>query len=182
MTSNEEVKFVQSKKPTAKRFTKFKIKIDSDSEDNLTIISEKEYETNKNGKNNQYFESQKKEEIIDMDTIVLDENKTNIKSNSKSSVSTTISHSNCSSNKKNIPAALGNFDISKVDISDMLTISSGTKRTLEKIREKRKLAKIDKIMLAAINKTIGISPKYATLSNVYVVPRALVAPVIILPI
>ena len=154
MHSNLDIKvssLFKEKKP--KNFGKIKIKIESDSEDNENIFGNKSLESDDNKDNHSDF--LKKEKQFKTANIDLDENKENIKSSSQSSFSTSASQSNNSLNSKNFPAPSINFrknykfsnnhenntSEKKEEHYDLFNVSLGTKKIIEKIREKRRKAK-----------------------------------------
>ena len=154
MHSNLDIKvssLFKEKKP--KNIRKIKIKIESDTEENENIYSKESIEFDDSKDNHPDFS--KNEKQIKTVNIDLDENKENIKSSSQSSISTSASQSNNSSNSKNFPAPTINFKKNlkfsknnenntsekKEEHYDLFNVSLGTKKIIEKIREKRKKAK-----------------------------------------
>ena len=164
MKSNLDVKVSSLFKEKKKTNTKIKIKLESDSEDSLSVIDKESSDFN--GVEDIQPDFEEKEKISKSGNINLDENKENIKSSSQSSNSTSASQSNNSSNSKNFPALAQNPK--KADIFskknenkcsekgaeeiDLFNLSSGTKKILDKIREKhRKAKKENKIILSNYN-------------------------------
>ena len=114
MKSNLSVKVSSLFKEKMQSDRKVKIKLESDSEDSLSIMDKESSDFNDITEIEPDFE--KKEKISKSDNINLDENKENIKSSSQSSNSTSTSQSNNFSNSKNFPAYTKNCkksDISK---------------------------------------------------------------------
>lgn len=164
MKSNLDVKVSSLFKEKKKTNTKIKIKLESDSEDSLSVIDKESSDFN--GVEDIQPDFEEKEKISKSGNINLDENKENIKSSSQSSNSTSASQSNNSSNSKNFPARTQNSkksdNFSKrnenkcsekgAEEFDIFNISSGTKKILDKIREKhRKAKKENKIILSNCN-------------------------------
>ena len=142
---------------------KIKIIIDSDSDSAQIMNVDKQCREYDNTKENK-SDFPENENISENDNIQGDENKEIIKSCSKSSNSTSASQSNNSSNSKNIPARPVNFKKPNIHFKnkenkdkiyteeneetyDLFNISSGTKKILEKIREKHKKAKKENKLL-----------------------------------
>ena len=154
MHSNLDIKvssLFKEKKP--KNMRKIKIKIESDSEDNENIFGHESLEFNDiKDKHPGFLKTETPSKTVNID---LDENKENIKSSSQSSISTSVSQSNNSSNSKNFPAPSINYKKNckfaknkenyssdrKEEHYDLFNVSLGTKKIIEKIREKRKKAK-----------------------------------------
>ena len=161
MQSNCDIKVTSLFKEKKNNNLKIRIILDSDSDDNQIIEVDKEpYKYN----------VKKENKLIGTDTdlncreeiINLDESKENMKSTSQSSKSTLASQSNTSSNSKNVSARVSSLkksdkygkkkeiktSRSSDETNDMFNISSGTKKLLEKIKEKHKNAKKEnKILL-----------------------------------
>ena len=161
MQSNCDIKVTSLFKEKKNNNLKIRIILDSDSDDNQVIEVDKEpYKYN----------VKKENKLIGTDTdlncreeiINLDESKENMKSTSQSSKSTLASQSNTSSNSKNVSARVSSLkktdkygkkkeiktSRSSDETNDMFNISSGTKKLLEKIKEKHKNAKKEnKILL-----------------------------------
>ena len=161
MQSNCDIKVTSLFKEKKNNNLKIRIILDSDSDDNQIIEVDKEpYKCNVKKENKLIgtdCELNCREEIIN-----LDETKENMKSTSQSSKSTITSQSNNSSNSKNVSARVSSLkksdkygkkkeiktSRSSDETNDMFSISSGTKKLLEKIKEKHKNAKKEnKIML-----------------------------------
>ena len=161
MQSNCDIKVTSLFKEKKNNNLKIRIILDSDSDDNQIIEVDKESYKYNVKKENKLIgtdcELNCREEIIN-----LDETKENMKSTSQSSKSTIASQSNASSNSKNVSAGVSSLkksdkygkkkeiktSRSSDETNDMFNISSGTKKLLEKIKEKHKNAKKDnKIML-----------------------------------
>ena len=107
------------------------IRLESDSEDTPTIGKDQ---------NLKYANSEEKlfdeSPNIKQETIHLDENVENSKSNSQSSISTSTSHGNLVVNRVNISTKVENKN------SNMLSISKRTKGILDKINERNRIAKL----------------------------------------
>lgn len=165
MHSNLDIKvssLFKEKKP--KNNGKIKIKLESDSEDDKNINNNYlEPDDDSKGNHSDFI---KKVSQSENTNINLDENKENIKSGSQVSISTSTTQSNNSSNSKNFPAPssnskksnriLNNHEKNATGINgelyDLLNVSLGTKKIIEKIREKRiKAKKEQKMMTDNIN-------------------------------
>jgi hypothetical protein len=159
MQQNLDIKVSSLFKEKKQNNRKIKIIFDSDSDnDQIRNVDKqcREYDNTKENKS----DFQENENIFKNENIKLDENKEIIKSCSQSSNSTSASQSNNSSNSKNIPARSANFKKPNIyfknkenkdkiyseeneETFDIFNISSGTKKILEKIKEKHKRAKIE---------------------------------------
>ena len=161
MQSNCDIKVTSLFKEKKNNNLKIRIILDSDSDDNQIIEVDKEPYKYNVKKENKLIGTDNdltcREEIIN-----LDESKENTKSTSQSSKSTLTSQSNTWSNSKNLSARVSSLkktdkygkkkeiktSRSSDETNDMFNISSGTKKLLEKIKEKHKNAKKEnKIML-----------------------------------
>ena len=161
MQSNCDIKVTSLFKEKKNNNLKIRIILDSDSDDNQIIEVDKEPYKYNVKKENKLIGTDNdltcREEIIN-----LDESKENTKSTSQSSKSTLTSQSNTWSNSKNVSARVSSLkktdkygkkkeiktSRSSDETNDMFNISSGTKKLLEKIKEKHKNAKKEnKIML-----------------------------------
>lgn len=161
MQSNCDIKVTSLFKEKKNNNLKIRIILDSDSDDNQIIEVDKEPYKYNVKKENKLIGTDNdltcREEIIN-----LDESKENTKSTSQSSKSTLTSQSNTWSNSKIVSARVSSLkktdkygkkkeiktSRSSDETNDMFNISSGTKKLLEKIKEKHKNAKKEnKIML-----------------------------------
>jgi hypothetical protein len=161
MQSNCDIKVTSLFKEKKNNNLKIRIILDSDSDDNQIIEVDKEPYKYNVKKENKLIGTDNdltcREEIIN-----LDESKENTKSTSQSSKSTLTSQSNTWSNSKNVSARVSSLkkmdkygkkkeiktSRSSDETNDMFNISSGTKKLLEKIKEKHKNAKKEnKILL-----------------------------------
>jgi len=169
MYSNLDIKvssLFKEKKPKNNR--KIKIKLESDSEDNQNIMDKESLVSDDDSKDN-HSDFTKNEKQSKSVNINLDENKENIKSSSQSSISTSVSQSNNFSNSKNFPAPpldfkknkkfcknTENISIDKAEEHyDLFNVSLGTKKIIEKIREKRKKAKKEEKNMISNNFTFS---------------------------
>ena len=161
MQSNCDIKVTSLFKEKKNNNLKIRIILDSDSDDNQIIEVDKEPYKYNVKKENKLIGTDNdltcREEIIN-----LDESKENTKSTSQSSKSTLTSQSNTWSNSKIVSARVSSLkktdkygkkkeiktSRSSDETNDMFNISSGTKKLLEKIKEKHKNAKKEnKILL-----------------------------------
>lgn len=157
MQSNLDIKVSYLFKEKMQNYTKIKIKLVSDSEEEQSLDFDKESKEFDDIKENKSGFLEKEKNFIN-ENINIDENKENIKSCSQSSNSTSVSQSNNSSNSRTVPARSlnarknniifknrenkeKNFVEEKGEAYDLFNISLGTKKILEKIREKHKKAK-----------------------------------------
>lgn len=161
MQSNYDIKVTSLFKEKKNNNLKIRIILDSDSDDNQIIEVDKEPCKYNVIKENKLIGTDCEMKIRE-ETINLDETKDNMKSTSQSSKSTAASQSNAWPNQKIVSARVSSLKKSdkygkKKEIktsrggdetNDMFNISSGTKKLLEKIKEKHKNAKKEnKIML-----------------------------------
>ena len=163
MKSNLDIKVSSLFKEKKQNNSKIKIKLESDSEDCQIILDKKSFDSNDFSDNQADFEE--KEKKSKTGTINLDENREKIKSSSQSSNSTSTSKGNSSTNSKNFPARPphskkygifsrkneNNCTEKSNEIIDLFNISPGTKKIIEKIKEKRRKAKKEKNPILSSN-------------------------------
>ena len=163
MKSNLDIKVSSLFKEKKQNNSKIKIKFESDSEGCQIILDKKSFDSNDFSDNQADFEEKEKKSKTGM--INLDENREKIKSSSQSSNSTSTSKGNSSTNSKNFPARPphskkygifsrkneNNCTEKSNEIIDLFNISPGTKKIIEKIKEKRRKAKKEKNTILSSN-------------------------------